>query len=79
MDSRKIWLIKPPFDQYNQDVKALARQNHLVIYDEKFRDVLNKARFEKKPPRLTKKGTQKRVPRKVEAEVEEVAAEDTGE
>jgi len=76
MDNRKIWLLKPPFDQYNQDVKALARQNNLVIYDEKFRGVLNKERFEKKPPRLTKKGDKKAAPKKVDVEA---VTEDTGE
>jgi len=56
---KKIWLVKFPTSQYTQDVKALARKNDLVIYDEKYKKDLNPAMVEASPPRLTKKGAKK--------------------
>ena len=29
----KVWLVKHPIDQYNEDVKKLARANHLRVID----------------------------------------------
>lgn len=67
---RKIWLVKFPTGQYKQDVKGLARQNNLVVYDEKYRDALNPAAIEANPPRLTRKGTKAKPKPKAEVEPE---------
>ena len=52
-DKRKVWFVKHPLSQYEEDVKALARKNDLVIYDAKFEGTFNKDVVETKPPKLT--------------------------
>ena len=53
-ESRKAWLVEFPAYQYNEDVKALARQRNLIVYDAKFADQIPDEWVEKKPPKLTK-------------------------
>jgi hypothetical protein len=50
---KKVWLLDFPVSRYNEDVKALARQNDLVIYDAKFRGSIDPAQVEENPPKLT--------------------------
>jgi hypothetical protein len=51
---KKVWLVAHPTSQYKEDVKALARKNDLVIYDEKFKGQIDPELIESKPPNLTK-------------------------
>lgn len=53
-ESRKAWLVEFPTFQYNEDVKALARKNNLIVYDAKFAEQIPDDCVEKKPPKLTK-------------------------
>ena len=55
-ESRKAWLVEFPAYQYNEDVKALARQRNLIVYDAKFADQIPDEWVEKDPPKLTKVG-----------------------
>lgn len=48
----KIWFVEFPTFQYNEDVKALAKENGLTIIDAYFDDGTG----EKDVPKLTKKG-----------------------
>lgn len=58
VDNRKIWLVEHPTHQYNEDVKMLARQNHLKIYDSRIDVNFDPSRVEQNPPKLTKVGEQ---------------------
>ena len=58
-ENRKAWLVEFPTYQYNEDVKALARQNHLIVYDARFADQIPDEWVEKKSPKLTKIGGKK--------------------
>lgn len=69
---KKVWLLDFPVSRYNEDVKALARQNDLVIYDAKFRDSIDPAQVEQNPPKLTEKGKKKRAKKAVDKPVEVV-------
>lgn len=53
IDSRKLWLVKHPLSQYNEDVKALARKNDLKIVDAKFKGSIDQKFVADKPPALT--------------------------
>lgn len=55
-ETRKTWLVEFPTYQYNEDVKALARQRNLIVYDAKFADQIPDEWVEKDPPKLTKVG-----------------------
>lgn len=55
-DTRKVWLVAHPTHQYNEDVKQLARQNNLKIYDTKVAGDFDSSRVEQNPPKLTKPG-----------------------
>lgn len=48
----KIWFVEFPTFQYNEDVKALAKEKGLTIIDAYFDDGTG----EKDVPKLTKKG-----------------------
>lgn len=54
-----IWLVEHPTDQYNEDVKDLARKNGLVIFDAKQKANLNSDFFAQDVPKLTKKKSEK--------------------
>jgi hypothetical protein len=69
---KKVWLIDFPVSRYNEDVKALARKNDLVIYDAKFKDAINPELVEDNPPKLTIKGEKKRRAKKVEEKKAEI-------
>lgn len=58
-----IWYVEHPIDQYNEDVKALARKAGLKIIDAQFDD----GEGATKTPKLTKKGSK---PSKDEAKTE---------
>lgn len=51
-----IWLVEHPISQYEQDVKALAKEQGLKIVDAKFAGSIGEERVAKKTPSLTKKG-----------------------
>ena len=53
----KIWYVKFPTFQYNEDVKALAKERGLTIIDAKFDD----GDGVKDPPELTLKGATQEV------------------
>ena len=55
-ETRKTWLVEFPTYQYNEDVKALARQRNLIVYDAKFADQIPDEWVENNPPKLTKVG-----------------------
>tara|TARA_R110000851_G_C12732254_1_gene529865 strand:- start:48 stop:224 length:177 start_codon:yes stop_codon:yes gene_type:complete len=57
----KVWLLDFPAYQYNEDVKALARKESLVIIDSKFKDDIDPKKVEANPPKLTKKGKKKEL------------------
>lgn len=69
----KIWLVKHPTDQYNEDVKALARRNDLKVYDSRFAGEFAEEFVESKPPKLTIKGSKPKKEAKVKVEVKEEA------
>lgn len=69
---KKVWLVEFPVSKYNEDVKALARKNDLVIYDIKFKDSINSELVEDNPPKLTEKGKKKKAKKAVEKPVEVV-------
>lgn len=50
-EAKPIWYVAHPVGQYREDVKALARENGLVIIDARF-DIGNGAQ---NVPKLTKK------------------------
>ena len=52
MPKEKIWYVKFPTYQYNEDVKALAKKQGLIIIDARFDD----GKGETDVPKLTKKG-----------------------
>lgn len=54
-ETRKAWMVDFPTYQYNEDVKLLARQNNLVVYDSRFKGEVPDEWVEKTPPKLTKK------------------------
>lgn len=63
------WLVDFPTHQYNEDVKALAKDAGLLIRDSRFADSINADEIAKKTPRLTKIGEKKaRKPRKKKAD-----------
>lgn len=52
--SKKVWFVKHPLFQYNEDVKALARKNDLIIIDSKFEPRKpDPEKVELNPPKLT--------------------------
>ena len=53
----KIWYVEFPTFQYNEDVKALAKERGLTIIDAKFDD----GDGVKDPPKLTLKGATQEV------------------
>ena len=53
----KIWYVEFPTFQYNEDVKAIAKQRGLTIVDAKF----DAGDGVKDPPALTLKGAQQEV------------------
>jgi len=53
-DLRKVWLVEHPISQYNENVKLLARQHNLKIFDPKYIDVGPEFLAEN-PPELTKR------------------------
>lgn len=55
-EQRKAWLVEFPTFQYNEDVKALARVNNLIVYDKIFADQIPDGAVETDPPKLTKIG-----------------------
>jgi hypothetical protein len=59
----KVWLVKHPTSQYNEDVKVLARKNDLKIYDAKFAGSFSDDVIESKPPKLTVKGSKSKAPK----------------
>lgn len=59
VEQRKAWLVEFPTYQYNEDVKVLARQANLIVYDAKFADQIPAECVEKNPPQLTKVGEEK--------------------
>lgn len=54
--SKKIWLVKFPTYQYNEDVQSLAMMNGLKIIDDRNKDRIGDKFIEKNPPKLTIKG-----------------------
>ena len=78
---KKIWLVKFPTSQYNEDVKALARKNDLIIYDAKFKNDLDPKAVESNPPKLTIVGAKDEVQKskKVKKEVEPLIEVDNAE
>ena len=52
---KNIWYVEFPTYQYNEDVKALAREKGLVIIDAQFDD----GKGVKDAPKLTKKKAEK--------------------
>lgn len=67
-ETRKTWLVEFPTYQYNEDVKALARQRNLIVYDAKFADQIPVEWVEKDPPKLTKIGEEAKRGRKAAEE-----------
>lgn len=63
-ETRKTWLVEFPTYQYNEDVKVLARQRNLIVYDAKFADQIPVEWVEKDPPKLTKIGEEAKRVRK---------------
>ena len=61
IDTRKLWLVEHPLHQYNEDVKDLARRNHLKIYDTKTGVDFDPSKIANDAPKLTKKGEKKEV------------------
>lgn len=61
---RKVWLVKHPISQYNEDVKSLARKNDLIIYDVKFKDAIDPAQVADETPALTVKGEKPKAAKK---------------
>lgn len=55
----KVWLVPHPTDQFEEDVKRLARMNELTIIDAKFEKQVDPKMVESKPPKLTKVKKQK--------------------
>ncbi len=53
---RKLWFVKHPITQYNEDVKALAKDKNLRIVDDKFKADADPDAIEQNPPELTKQG-----------------------
>ena len=53
--AKKIWYVEFPTYQYNEDVKALAREKGLTIIDAQFDD----GKGFKEVPKLTKKKAEK--------------------
>ena len=66
---RKVWLVKHPIGQYNEDVKSLARKNDLIVYDTKFAESFPAHVVETDAPKLTVKGSKPKAKKakKVEA------------
>ena len=54
VETRKAWLVEFPTYQYKEDVKLLARQKNLIVYDAQYADQIPAEWVEKDPPRLTK-------------------------
>lgn len=48
-----IWLVPHPVGQFQEDVKALARQNGLRIIDVKFKSDIDPEELARDPPKLT--------------------------
>lgn len=53
-----IWLVEHPISQYEQDVKALAKEQGFKIVDARFADDIDKELLAGKTPELTKVGEQ---------------------
>lgn len=73
---KKVWLVEFPVSKYNEDVKALARKNDLVIYDVKYKGSINPDMVEDNPPKLTEKGKKRRSKKSDEAPVVEAVEPD---
>ncbi len=59
------WLVEHPISQYEQDVKALAKDAGLRIIDAKYKDSVDASLVAEKTPSINKKGEKKtRKPRK---------------
>ena len=77
---RKVWFVKHPIGQYNEDVKSLARKADLIVYDEKFAGSFPADVVETDVPKLTIKGSKPKAKKakKIDAPVveEEIKPED---
>ena len=60
MSKKKIWLLKGPLTQYNEDVKQLAEKAGLRIIDARYAVGVE---GEKKTPKVTAKGAKKKAPK----------------
>jgi hypothetical protein len=76
---RKVWLVKHPIGQYNEDVKSLARKNDLIVYDTKFAESFNPESIELNPPELTIKGAKKPAKKAAKKVEEESPKQESGE
>lgn len=50
----KVWLVKFPTYQYEEDVKELAKGKGLTIVDDRYAGDIGEEFVEKSPPKLTK-------------------------
>lgn len=62
--AKKIWYVEFPTYQYNEDVKALAREKGLTIIDAQFDD----GKGFKEVPKLTKKKVKKEAEKEADKE-----------
>ena len=61
---KKIWYVEFPTYQYNEDVKALAREKGLTVIDAQFDD----GKGVKDAPKLTKKKVKKDAEKEADKE-----------
>lgn len=66
LGNKKVWLVKFPTYQYNEDVVGLALAANLKIIDSNHGDSIDVDMVEKKPPKLTLKN-QKAKPKKAKS------------
>lgn len=64
--AKNIWYVEFPTYQYNEDVKALAREKGLTVIDAQFDD----GKGVKDAPKLTKKKVKKEAEKEAEKEAD---------